>query len=311
MSTSRLLLLLLAFLLIPRTLHAGSIAFTFDDGLNPVTELQAAIWNQDLLHALADANVETMLFPAGKNVDSAEGMLLVQAWAKAGHAIGNHTYSHANLDGSNESVNDFIADIEKNEALLHRLSTWTRMLRFPYLKEGDTLEKRDGLRRWLATHHYRAAPVSIDTSDWYFNQRFMSWRAAHPDADIAPYRQAYLDHLWQRASYYDDLSRKLLGRSVPHVILLHTNAINAVFLGNMITMFRSRGWTIISPRHAFKDAVYANPPDTLPAGESVLWALAKHDGVQGLRYPAEDSVYEQAALDALDTKLSSIAQSPY
>jgi hypothetical protein len=40
-------------------------------------------------------------------------------------------------------------------------------------------------------------------------------------------------------------------------------------------------------------------PDILPAGESILWALAKQKGVPGLRYPAEDDVYEKPILDRL------------
>lgn len=40
-------------------------------------------------------------------------------------------------------------------------------------------------------------------------------------------------------------------------------------------------------------------PDILPAGESIVWALAKEKGIQGLRYPGEDSVYEEPVLRAL------------
>ena len=50
---------------------------------------------------------------------------------------------------------------------------------------------------------------------------------------------------------------------------------------------------------AYQDRVYAQPPDVLPAGESIVWSLAKQADVPGLRYPAEDGDYEQATLDAL------------
>jgi hypothetical protein len=45
--------------------------------------------------------------------------------------------------------------------------------------------------------------------------------------------------------------------------------------------------------------VYKSQPDILPAGESVLWALAKQHNLPGLRYPAEDDVYEKPILDRL------------
>jgi hypothetical protein len=36
----------------------------------------------------------------------------------------------------------------------------------------------------------------------------------------------------------------------------------------------------------------------VPAGESIVWALAREAGRTSLRYPAEDAVYEQAIVDA-------------
>ena len=48
-----------------------------------------------------------------------------------------------------------------------------------------------------------------------------------------------------------------------------------------------------------KDSVYSMRPDIVPAGKSILWALAKEKGVAGLRYPGEDEVYEKPILDRL------------
>jgi hypothetical protein len=91
----------------------------------------------------------------------------------------------------------------------------------------------------------------------------------------------------------------LLGRSADHVLLLHTRRINADFLSDIIAMFRARGWTLISPQQAYQDPLYAMQPLNLPAGESILWALARQSHVPGLRYPAEDDVYEKPILDRL------------
>ena len=77
------------------------------------------------------------------------------------------------------------------------------------------------------------------------------------------------------------------------------NAINAAFLPDVIEMLRANGWTIVRPGEAYADPVYAMQPQTLPAGESLLWSIAKDRGVDGLRYPAEDDRYEKPLLDAL------------
>lgn len=92
----------------------------------------------------------------------------------------------------------------------------------------------------------------------------------------------------------------MTGRSVKHVLLLHVNLANALFLGDVIQMFRAKGWTITSPEAAFGDPIYQEQPKVLPAGEGLLWSLAKAKGVKGLRYPAEDGAYEKAMLDKLE-----------
>lgn len=288
-----------ALLLVPALALAQSIAFTFDDGLDPRTEPNAAPWNDRMLAALAAGGVTAMLFPAGRNVDSPAGLALVRRWGEAGHAVGNHSYAHGNFGSPRLGLAAFTADILRADQLLQATPGWTRRLRFPYLKEGDTASKRDGLRRWLAQHGYRPAPVSIDTSDWYYNERFLQWRARHAGEDAGRFRQAYLAHLWDRAQYYDGLGRAALGRSPTHVMLLHTSGINAEFLPDILALFRAKGWKIVSPLTAFEDPLYAMAPSTVPAGESILWALAKQSGAAGLRYPAEDDVYEKPALDAL------------
>jgi hypothetical protein len=88
----------------------------------------------------------------------------------------------------------------------------------------------------------------------------------------------------------------VIRRSPDHVLLLHTNAINAAFLPDVLSMFRAKGWKIVSAEEAFRDPLYAAAPASLPAGESIVWALAKDADHGGLRYPAEDDVYEVSIL---------------
>jgi peptidoglycan/xylan/chitin deacetylase (PgdA/CDA1 family) len=276
-----------------------SIALSFDDGYDPRHQPEAAAWNAALLDALAFAEVRAIFYPAGNRVDSPEGLALVKAWSDAGHAIGNHTWLHANLASPTMSVDAFTADIARQETLVGALPGFTKRLRFPFLKEGDTVEKRDGVRTWLAQHGYRSGAVTIDTSDWYYDARFRAWREKHRNADPEPFRRAYLAHLASRLAYYDGLSQRVLHRSVEHVMLLHTNAINAAFLPDILDMLRANGWTVVRPGEAYDDPVYAMRPDVLPAGESLLWSLAKAARVEGLRYPGEDDRYEKPLLDAL------------
>ena len=93
----------------------------------------------------------------------------------------------------------------------------------------------------------------------------------------------------------------MLGRGVSHTLLIHYNLINALFLKDLLAMFRSKGWGIIDAEEAFMDTVFDRQPDIAPAGESLIWALAKETGKFDvrLRYPGEDDTYEKPLLDRL------------
>lgn len=296
MRSRTLLLLAMASIL-----RGQSVALTFDDGpdLKALGLPRAQALNAAILKALGEGQVKSILFACGKRVDSPEGWALVRAWGEAGHLVGNHSYTHPYLHSKKVGLAAFEADVAKMDALLQPIPGFTKLFRFPFLKEGDTAEKRDGFRAWLQAQGYRNGAVTIDASDWYYDSRFLAWKEAHPGAEPAPFRKAYLAHLWDRAQYYEGLAQQLGLKGVKHTLLLHTNEINAAFLPDVIAMFRAKGWTVVDAKAAFADPVFSRQPSTLPAGESLLWSLAKEKGLPGLRFPGEDGDYEKPLLDGL------------
>jgi peptidoglycan-N-acetylglucosamine deacetylase len=275
-----------------------SIALTFDDGPNMADNigLTAAERNAAILAQLAEARLKSILFVTRTDANTKRNDL-IRAWGTAGHQIGNHTAGHPNF--AEVSLAEYEQQFQFCDQAIRDMPGFAPRFRFPYLHEGDTIEKRDSFRSFLDSNHYKTGPVSVDTSDWYYSQRLSTRLQQNPTADRLPYRDAYLRHLYARAQYYDGLSRTVLGRSVAHVLLLHHNLVNALFLKDVIRMFRDKGWTVIDSETAFRDPVYAMRPNILPAGQSILWALAKQNGIPGLRYPGEDDVYEKAILDRL------------
>ena len=243
--------------------------------------------------------LKAALFAVGQNVDNHEGRAILDAWNRDGHMLGNHTWSHKNYNSVETSW--FEQDILRNESFLKAWPNFRKFFRFPVLKEGKTGEKRDAMRRFLAGHGYRNGHVTIDASDWYYDQRLRQRLAAEPGFDVLRYREPYLNHLRDRATYYDGLSRKALGRSIPHTLLVHYNLINSLFLWDALTMFRKSGWNLIGAAQAYEDPIYTRQPHIAPAGESLVWALAKETGKFDamLRYPGEDDVYEKPILDRL------------
>jgi peptidoglycan/xylan/chitin deacetylase (PgdA/CDA1 family) len=257
--------------------------------------------NREILKTLNAHSLQAALFVIGGNIDSEAGKRLLRKWNDAGHVIGNHTYSHRNYAASSMTTAAYEQDILKAETLLQEFSRFRKLFRFPMLKEGETAAKRDGLRSFLKEHGYRTGHVTIDNSDWIIDQRLTRRLTDSPDADITRYRDYYLEHMWDRAQYYDSLAKTTVGRSVKHTLLMHFNLLNALFLDDLLKMFKSKGCQLINAEDAFSDPVFAAQPKVLPAGESIVWSLAKESGKidENLRYPAEDGDYETARMDKL------------
>ncbi len=284
--------------------HAQSIAFTFDDGprLNATPRLSPAARNQALLDALAKHGMKAGLFVTAANgADRPEGLALARAWGEAGHAIGNHTVTHPDLNRATVTLAQYQQEVMDCDAVIRALPGYRKWFRFTFLREGNTPEKRDGMRAFLKAQGYRNAYVSLDTSDWRLDSLLTETLNKKPDADIEPIKRAYLDHPWQRAEAYRDLSRKLQGRDIAQVMLLHHNLINALWLDDVIAMFKARGWNIVSPETAFADPVYQLQPDRPAAGQSLLLSMARSlgfDRFEGWERLVDDGDFEIAVLKA-------------
>ncbi len=279
------------------------IAITIDDfNWNKSLRLSPDERNRAMLQSLrSHGNLKAALFVACRNADSDKGKELLREWDRAGHLIGNHSFSHKYLNSNKVTPEVFNADIARCDEIIRSYPRFEKLFRFPYLKEGDTAAKRDAVRAFLEQRGYRNGHVTIDASDWAIEDRLSSRLTKDPAADVKPYGDFYLTHMWERAQYYDDLARKVLGRSVKHTILMHYNLLNALFLGDLLDMFKSKGWRLTDAQEAFKDPVFRSTPKIVPAGESIIWALAKETGKFDnlLRYPGEDSEYEKAKMDKL------------
>ena len=277
------------------------VAITMDDfGLFGASDEEQVGNSRAILDALRKhSNLKAAAFICGLRVDNPAGKRIVQMWNDEDHLLANHTYSHWEYHERN--VDEFARDIQRCEDLLKDYPRFTKLFRFPYLKEGNTPERRDKLRAILKARGYKNGHVTIDASDWYVDSRLRERLKSNPNADLNGYRQFYLDHIWERANYYDDLSHKVLGRSVKHTLLIHHNLLNKLFLDALLAMFERKGWQLINAGEAFADPVFNAEPESLPAGESLIRALAKESKKfeRLLRYPGEDGEYEKAAMDRL------------
>lgn len=265
-------------------LAAQKVALSLDDApfLRPSPLLAAPAQHEAMRRALEGRKVQTILFANGINGgDTPEGKSLLRAWGEAGHLVANHSYSHWDLNREEVSLEAYEADVLREENVIRDLPGFTKRYRYPFLRAGSTAAKRDGFYAFLKTRGNTIGHVSIDTADWLLDERLRQRLEKDPNADLAPYRDLYLKHLWACARFYDAWSRKVFGREVPHVILMHCRLLNGLFLGDVIDFFRAKGWTWIDPATAFADPVYALMPKNLPGGEALADAVSSERGQRG------------------------------
>ncbi len=278
-----------------------AIAITIDDFNLTDTPLMSGLERDTAIRsALRRHGVKAAGFVAGKFVDAERSPMVLAAWSDEGHILGNHSFSHGYY-GGRDPLGE-MSDILRCEPLLTPYAGFRKLFRYPFLAEGNTAEGRDRLRALLKGCGYRNGPVTIDTSDWYIDQRLTTRLRTEPATALAPYRAYWLDHVWNRATYYDGLARAVLGHSIDHTILLHHRLTTALFLHDGLAMFQRRGWRLTDAATAFRQPEMQVSYDTLPAGQSLMWAAAKASGrFEGrLRYPGEDDTYEKPRMDALE-----------
>lgn len=183
------------------------------------------------------------------------------------------------------------------DRIIATLPGYQKWYRFTYLREGNTRDKRDGMRTFLRQQGYRNGYVTLDTSDWRLNEKLSEVLAKNPQANVEPIRQAYLAHIREHALAYRDLAQRLQGRDIPQVLLLHHNLINAMWLDDVIRQFKEMGWSITTPAQAYADPVYQFKPER--SGGSLLLSMGRSLGLApaelGLRL-MDDGDFEIEAL---------------
>ena len=284
-------------------LNAQQVALTFDDGPRTriTPKLSPVERNQALLHHLATAQAPAALFVTVYNgADTPEGLALLKAWGAAGHRIGNHTVTHPDLNATGTTLAAYQRELLDCDRVIATVPGYCPWFRYTFLREGNTPEKRDGMRAFLKEKGWRNAYVSLDTSDWRLDEKLEQVLTKNPKADLAPLREAYVAHVKQRATAYRDLSRRLLDRDIPQVLLMHHNLLNALFLGDVMAMLRKEGWTFVDPEKAFQDPVYELQPERPAPGQSLLLSLARSRGwklMPEFERLMDDGDFEIAALE--------------
>lgn len=256
------------------------VALTFDDlpetGSVPTDVTRAQIIDS-ILATLKAARIPPVygFINAEKLKGDSSGAAILQKWMAAGNLLGNHTYSHADLEST--SVSNFESDIIKNEPALQQYAGKTdwHYFRFPYLREGETLERRQAIQSYLKENGYRNAQVSLDFEDYLWNDPYSRCAAKQRLDQIDALHDSYLAATDQFIDVDRSLAHRLFGHDISYILLLHVTAFNAKMLPDLIAQLHARGFTFITLPQALRDDAYSiDPAIGYPGGGAIQEVLA-------------------------------------
>jgi len=248
----------------PLTKHPV-VALTFDDlpaagGLTPghtraqiATELSGELRAHHIKGVYGFVNAESL--EGDPDVQQA-----LRIWLRAGMNIGSHTWSHPAL--TDVTAADYVDDIARNEPLLARYAgrrDW-RWFRYPYLEEGDTLQKRDAVRGWLREHRYHVAQVTLNFNDDDWQDPYARCLVKHDTQSIDWLKQSYLQNAAEFLRVGRQEEQIAFGREVPNVLLLHETAFTTLMLPDLLHILGQQGFRFASLARVERNRIYAQDP---------------------------------------------------
>lgn len=217
-----------------------------------------------LLAVLKKHHIQAVGLVNGAQLKEAEQTRLLDLWLADGHELGNHSYSHPSL--TQKSAEAFIADVEQERALLakHLASRGKtlRFFRFPFLREGETLEKLRAVRAYLAESKQRALPVTIDNQDWSFEQPFVQGK---------PVSEEYQEALHVAVRTAEARGDKLAGGVSPQILLLHANAVGAAEWDRLFTWLEQTGHRFATADEVLAHPIFSEPHEFIGTHGPSLW----------------------------------------
>jgi peptidoglycan/xylan/chitin deacetylase (PgdA/CDA1 family) len=233
---------------------------------------------------------EGKLFLEGETPADAEARIAVlKTWVDGGFELGNHTYSHLSLNRT--PLEAFEADVIRGEPVTRRLlgerSLKLRYFRHPFLQVGLDIDKRRAFEVFLRERGYEVAPVTIDNDDYVYAALYAAALRRGDKQTATKVGADYLRYMETVFAFVEDVSRRLLGREIRQVLLLHANALNADHFDRLAQMMKARGYEFITLERALEDDAYALA-DTYVGNWGISWLHHWELSAGGKRSPSPD-----------------------
>ena len=210
--------------------------------------------NNAILRTLARHQVKASVFVTCDRLQPGDGM--VKAWQAGGHAVGNHTFSHAPLNRM--PTEEWLADVSQCHsqltALLGEAPSW---FRFPYLGHGRDRASQEAARAGLQRLGYRNVPVTVSNSEWMFAYAYRRAKTSGDNQRADQVVDAWHTHMDDSLAVAREMAMVAPGREIVHVQLIHVNELIADHLGELIARWQDRGVSFVDVETAMADPVYA------------------------------------------------------
>ena len=221
-------------------------------------EMQTKI-SFDILNTLDKYQVKASGFVVGNKVTEPHHIDFIKEFVKRGHIIGNHTYNHPDLNKI--STSNFEKDILKCDSIILPFMNNIKYFRYPLLHRGDSKFKKESVYLFLNKQNYTIAPVSIDNNDFTFNIPALNAYLNNDTLELDLIRKQYIEHMKYQIEFFSKLSTDKLDREMKHILLLHMNFSNSIFLDDLLSMMKNNDWEFIQLNEALEDPVYSIADD--------------------------------------------------
>jgi peptidoglycan/xylan/chitin deacetylase (PgdA/CDA1 family) len=254
--------------------QSAMVALTFDDlpAVGTLDPAEAQSYNRAILASLAKHHAPATGFVVEDRVVKLRGREILDQWVRQGLDLGNHTFSHADLDTL--TPEQFEQEVIKGEssfsAALATAGKAPKYLRFPFNHAGDTAAKHDAVAEFLSRRGYKVAACTIDNEDYLFNEAYLKMRVRNDPESAAKLRAEYLAYTATEIDYYSHLQEQVFGRAVAHVMLVHLNRLNAELIEQLLEIFENKRYTFVTLDAAQSDSAYSTP-DTFVSSYGPMW----------------------------------------
>lgn len=234
------------------------IAITIDDlpfvgfaNNNPAKLKREEARFLSIMQALVDNNVPATGFVIAGAIENGQWEML-EHFQQAGFVLGNHTYTHINLNTTN--AKNYINNVDKADKVLAPLMSSPKYFRYPFLAEGKG-EKRQLVQDYLAANNYIVAPVTIDSKDFLFNAKLYAVSHRNREQTLRNIKPKYLAYIWNQTLQAERIAQRSKNQSPKQILLIHANLLNSYCMADIIELYKRNGYRFISLAEALNQAI--------------------------------------------------------